>query len=186
MKRLACLVLLLWMLGGCAAGAGNMEKAIDLRSRVQSAAQCSFDAEILADYGDMTYTFTLACVADGQGNVNFTVTAPETISGITGSLSSQGGKLTFGDVALSFPMLAEKLITPVGGPWVFYTALRGGNIKAVGNDGAYTRMTVNDSYADDALTLDIYLDNSNLPVQADVIWENRRILTMQIRNFQIG
>lgn len=186
MKRLVWVILLVWMLGGCAAGAGNMEDAIRLRSWVQNAQRCSFEAEIVADYGDMTYAFTLACVADGQGNVDFTVTKPESIAGITGKLSSEGGKLTFGDVALSFPMLAEKLITPVSGPWVFYTALRGGNIKTVGKDGVFTRLTVNDSYEDDALTLDIYLDSTNLPVQADVIWENRRILTMQIRNFQIG
>lgn len=184
MKRLVWMVVLVGLLWGCSGGEGNMEVAMELRSRVQNAQRCSFDVEILADYGDMSYEFALSCVADGQGNVAFTVTQPESISGITGTLSKEGGKLTFDDVALSFPMLAEGLVTPVSGPWVFYTALRGGNMKNAGRDGVYTRLTVSDSYADDALTLDIWLDGEQIPVQADVIWENRRILTMQVRNFQ--
>lgn len=185
MKRLFFAVLAVLMLCGCRAE-DTMDRALQLRSRVLGGNSCSFDAEILADYGDVTYTFNLACVADGEGNVSFTVTEPESISGITGKLSKDGGKLTFDDVALSFPMLAEDLITPVASPWAFVTALRGGYIQTTGADGAYTRVTVSDSFEAHALTLDIWLTEENTPVQADVIWENRRIVSMQIRNFVIG
>ena len=185
MKRLVCLLWVALLLCGCSAGENGMDAALRLRSQLQSAENCSFDAQILADYGDVTYTFTLSCVGDPAGNLSFTVTEPESISGITGKLSREGGKLTFDDVALSFPLLAEGLVTPVSGPWVFLTALRGGNMTSIGADGEYTRLTVSDSYEADAMTLDIWLTGENIPVQADVIWENRRILTMQIRNFQM-
>lgn len=184
MKRLCCVVLAMLLLCGCRAE-DSMDQALQLRSRVLSGA-CSFDAQIMADYGDVTYTFTLACVADREGNLSFTVTQPESISGITGKLGKEGGKLTFDDVALSFPMLAEELITPVAAPWAFLTALRGGYIQTTGADGAYTRLTVSDSFESHALTLDIWLAEDQVPVQADVIWENRRIVSMQIRNFVIG
>ena len=186
MKRLVGLLLAVLLLSGCDGAGESMDTALALRSRVLAAENCRFDAVIVADYGDVTYSFTLACVADKAGNVSFTVTEPESISGITGKLGQEGGKLTFDDVALSFPLLAEGLVTPVSGPWVFLTALRGGYMTAIGADGEYTRLTVNDSYEADALKLDIWLTGENIPVQADVIWENRRILTMQIRNFQIG
>lgn len=185
MKRMVCVVLVLVLLAGCGRGEDSMEGALQLRSRVLSAASCSFDARIVADYGDVSYSFSLSCVGDMDGDLTFTVTEPESISGITGKLSKEGGKLTFDDVALSFPMLAEGLVTPVSGPWVFFTALRSGYMTSAGADGEYTRLTVNDSYEADAMTLDIWLTGENIPVQADVIWENRRILTMQIRNFQM-
>lgn len=186
MKRLIGLLLGMVLLVGCSGTQESMDTALKLRSQVLAAENCRFDAVIVADYGDMTYSFTLACVGDQNGNLAFTVTAPESISGITGKLSKEGGKLTFDDVALSFPLLAEGLVTPVSGPWVFFAALRSGYMTAVGADGEYTRLTVNDSYETDALTLDIWLTGENIPVQADVIWENRRILTMQIRNFVLG
>lgn len=187
MKRLICLLLMMvLLLAGCSGKDDCMDRTLQLRRQMQSAAICSFEVSIVADYGDVVYPFGLSCTADEAGNICFTVTEPESISGITGTLSKDGGKLTFEDVALSFPMLAEGLVTPVSGPWVFYTAMLGGYITSTGADGEYTRITVNDSYEDDALTLDIWLTKENIPVQADVIWGNRRILTMQIRNFQIG
>jgi len=36
-----------------------------------------------------------------------------TISGITGSLSQNGGKLTFDDKALAFDVMADGLVSPV-------------------------------------------------------------------------
>jgi len=163
-----------------------MDKVLQLRGRLLAASSCSYDVEILADYGNETYTFELNCIGDQEGNLSFTVNKPETISGITGKLSREEGELTFDDVALSFPMLAEGLATPISGPWHLYSALRGGYIVSVGTDGEYVRVTVRDNYQDDALTLEVWLTEENTPVQADVIWENRRILSMQIRNFQIG
>lgn len=163
-----------------------MDLALALRSKVLCATSCSFEAQIVADYGDVTYSFALLCTADNTGSLNFTVSAPESISGITGNLNQAGGKLTFDDVALAFPVLAEKMVSPVSGPWVFLSALRGGYITSAGSDGEYIRVSIRDQYEDNAMQLDVWLDGQNVPVQADVIWENRRILTMQIRNFVLG
>ena len=46
-------------------------------------------------------------------------------------------------------------------------------------------MTINDSYEEDALTLDIWLDSQNNPVRAEILYDGRRILTLNIQNFQI-
>ena len=162
-----------------------MDHALRLRQQVLASQSCSFDVQIVADYGDVVHSFSLRCMADGAGGLAFTVTAPESICGITGSVDKTGGKLTFDDVALAFPVLAEKLPSPVSGPWVFYNGLRSGYIASVGADGNHTRVRIHDNYGDNALQLDLWLDGQQCPVQADVIWENRRILTMQIRNFQI-
>ena len=40
----------------------------------------TFDAEITADYGSEIHTFSVYCEGDGQGNLGFRVTAPESIA----------------------------------------------------------------------------------------------------------
>ena len=183
-KRLIGLCVIVFCLVGCSHESSALDRAMQLRSQLMAQEYCSFEAHIVADYGDVIYSFTLDCVGNATGDIRFAVTEPESISGINGKLSQQSGQITFDDVALSFPMLAEGLVTPISGPWVLYAALRGGNITSAGVDGDYTRLTVHDSYAEDSVMLEIWLTNDNIPTQADIYWENRRILTMQIRNFQ--
>lgn len=159
-----------------------MNEALALRSAILQAKCCSFTAAITADYGDMTYSFSMDCAADEQGNVTFTVSKPETIAGITGKLTADGGSVTFDDVALAIPMLTDDQITPVSAPWVLMRTLRGGYITSCA-DG---RITIDDSYAEDALKLDISLDQQNKPSLAEIYWKNRRILTVEVTSFVLS
>ena len=181
MKRLFLFVVCISILVGCKGNEG-MDAALALRSSVLQATSCSFSAVITADYGDMTYSFAMDCVADKKGSVRFTVTAPQTIAGITGVISTDGGKLTFDDVALAIPMLTDDQITPVSAPWILMRTLRGGYITSCA-DG---RITIDDSYADDALKLDITLGADNKPVMAEIYWKNRRILTLEVSSFVVS
>lgn len=174
-------MLCILILVGCK-GSEAMDEALALRAAILQAKGCSFTAEITADYGDMTYAFTMDCVADAQGNVSFTVTKPETIAGITGKLTADGGSVTFDDTALAIPMLTEDLITPVSAPWILMRTLRGGYITSCA-DG---RVTIDDSYADDALKLDITLNADNKPSLAEIYWKNRRILTVEVTSFVLS
>lgn len=63
---------------------------LDLRSELLKASECRFSCEITADYSDKVYTFSMDCQCDSQGNLTFAVTAPETITGITGKVSDAG------------------------------------------------------------------------------------------------
>lgn len=181
MKRLFLMVVCMLLLAGCK-GNGAMNDALALRSAILQAQRCSFSVVITADYGDMVYTFHMDCESDNQGNVMFTVTKPDTIAGITGKISADGGALTFDDTALAIPMLTDDLITPVSAPWILLRTLRGGYISSCA-DG---RITIDDSYADDALTLDITLDEEDKPVLAEIYWKNRRILTLEVNSFVLS
>lgn len=182
MKRWLGVFLCLLLLTGCGGSNDAMDRALALRSAVLQAKSCSFCLQITADYGDMTYDFSMECVSDEQGNVTFTVTSPETIAGITGRLTADGGSLTFDGTALFIPMLTDDQITPVSAPWLLMRTLRGGYITSCA-DG---RMTVDDSYADDALTLDILLGDTGFPKCVDVYWKNRRILAMEVTSFVLS
>ena len=47
------------------------------------------------------------------------------------------------------------------------------------------RVSVDDSYRDDALHLDIWFDEQDLPKHAEVLWADRRILSLEVANFKI-
>ena len=175
-----CIALLLT---GCMGGNQELERAMELRAKLLSNS-CSFQTEITAEYGDEIHTFGLYCEADSQGNVGFSVTSPDSISGITGKLSNREGQLTFDDVALSFPLLADDQVTPVSAPYILIKTLRGGYVRSVGKDGAYIRVTIDDSYEEDALQVDIWLDEDDLPIRVDILYDGRRILSMVITDFR--
>lgn len=185
MRKLAAVFAFLLVLTGCKAGGGDLDRVLTLRATLLQSAGCSFTAVITADYGKQISQFTLDCKADQKGNVTFTVAQPQTISGITGTVSGEGGKLTFDDRVLAFELLADGQLSPVSAPWVFVKTLRGGYITSVGMDGDHLRSAIDDSYADDALQLDIWHGVGDLPIRAEFLWNSRRILSMEIKNFQI-
>lgn len=182
MKKVICLALIVLCFTGCNQN-DSMDEALALRSRLIGAG-CTFQAQVTADYGDQIWNFMLECVMDSTGNLHFTVQSPKSISGIRGSISASGGKLEFDDTALAFPLLADGQLSPVSAPYILIKALIGGYITSAGQDGSYQRVTICDQYEEDALTVDVWLDGGT-PVQAEILWDNRRILTIQVGNFVI-
>lgn len=184
MKKVAVLLAVFLLLAGCSGKQAELERAMSLRAALL-ASECTFDAAVTADYGDKIYVFGMNCRSDARGNLIFTVTEPESISGITGSVSEEGGKLTFDDTALAFPLMADDQLTPVSAPWILIKTLRGGYLTSANLEGELLRLTIDDSYEEDALQLDIWLNSEEEPVQADILYAGRRILTVQVSNFTL-
>ena len=184
MKK-AALLLILVLLTGCSQKNESLDSAMELRSRLLSGGGCSFNAHITADYGDELYEFTLICQGDPNGGLEFSVAQPESISGITGKISEAGGALTFADTSLEFPLLADGQLSPVGAPWILLKTLRSGYLTSAGREEDLNHVVIHDSYEEDAMMLDIWLDANHLPVQADILWEGRRIVSISVENFQI-
>lgn len=174
MKKWVLVVLLALGLTACGGKNRELEQGLALRGRVLQAAGCGFSAKITADYGDKVYGFSMDCQGDGEGNLSFTVTSPETIAGITGTLGGQGGALTFGDTALAFPMLAEGLVSPVSGP-----------ITSAGREGEKLRLSLDDSYGDLPLHLDLWCDQAGTPILAEIWQDGRTLLTISLENFTL-
>ena len=61
--------------------------------------------------------------------------------------------------------------------------LRGGYLSSAVQEGELLRLAVDDSYEEDALRLDIWLDSGNAPVHADILYDGKRILSLSIENF---
>ena len=176
------MLLCILLLAGCAKDDG-LDRAMDARSKFQSAA-CRFRATVSADYGEMIHTFVMDCESDSQGNVIFSVAAPDTIAGITGKLTAESGFLTFDNEILAFDLLADGQLSPVSAPWVLIHTLRSGYLRYSTETDSGLLLTIDDSYAENAVQLEIRLEDNGHPTGAEILWQGRRILTLRVENFE--
>ena len=181
--RILALLLVMGLLSGCAVEELELERGMELRSKILKAEYVEFDADITADYGDKLHRFSMMCRGDSDGTVHFTVTAPETIAGISGVIDSNGGKITFDDVALAFGLLADGRLTPVSAPWILVHTLHYGYIVSCAQADEGLMLSINNSYEDDALNLSVYLGQDGLPVGAEIFNDGSRILSLSVNNF---
>lgn len=182
MKRIWILLLMIAMLCGCSGGSEQLDRAMALRGKIQQK-EVTFEAVVTADYGDKVHTFSMECHADIQGNLKFKVIEPENIAGISGTVSKGSGKLTFDDQVLAFDILADELISPVSGPWVLMETLRSGYLTSCSTEGDLLRVAIDDSYEENALHLEVWLDSNDIPKQCEIYWQGRRLLSMDVKNF---
>lgn len=181
MKKLLPVLLAVFLLG-CAAEDDAMEEALNIRGKLL-ASECTFRCTVTADYTDTLETFVMDCESGTDGELGFTVSAPEYISGITGSVDGQEGKLTFDGTVLSFPLLAQDRISPVSAPWILMNTLRTGCITSVARTDSGLLIGIDDSYADDALNLEIWTDGQGIPIAGEISWQGRRMVSMVIEGF---
>ena len=184
-RRLTAILIVAVLLSGCDRSNMEMDRILQLRQKMQTCQECSFTANITADYGEEICTFSMNCVMNREGELVFTVVTPESISGITGTISDDGGNLTFDNQLLTFPVLADDLITPVSAPWVLMQTLRGGYIRSCSKTDDGMMAIINDSYQEDSLQLDIWFDDNDIPVGAEIFWEDRRILSLSVSNMML-
>lgn len=182
MKRILFGLLCCCFLVGCGMSQDPLYKPMQLREQLTEKG-CAFEVEVTADYLESLLTFTLDCVVDAKGTLDFTVVAPQEIAGIQGKIQAGQGRLVFADTVLSVPLLAEGELSPLSGPWVLITALRGGYMVSAGKEGELLRLSVNDSYAENALRVEVWLDSNLVPQNAEVYHQGRRVLSMTIKDF---
>lgn len=181
--KVVALLCVMFLFSGCKGQADPLDNAIALRNRILESEGCSFKASISADYGERVYEFSMECQTNKAGDLTFTVTEPTTIAGIQGKVSHNGGALTFDDKVLAFQTIADGQITPVTAPWLLMKTLRSGYITGSTTDEDGFQITINDSYAEDAFYLNIWVDWAHLPDACEIFWEGRRILTVKVENF---
>jgi len=180
--KVIAIVCVILLLSGCNSANAPTERALALRNKILDSNGCSFHTAVTADYGEEIHTFSMDCEADKEGNLTFTVTEPNTIAGITGKITAVGGGITFDDKVLAFQSIADDQVTPVVAPWLFIKTLRSGYIRDCADSEDGYEVSIDDSYAEDALRLSIRVVN-DLPVAGEIFWKGRRILTLLVEDF---
>lgn len=185
MKRLVALLVAVIMMSGCSGRNDALNQAMELRAKLLGSGGCSFRAKVTADYSDKVHSFTMDCQTDLKGDLSFSVIAPDSVAGIQGVISGAEGMLTFEDTVLAFPLLADGQLSPVSAPWIFIQTLYSGHVKFCGMEGEEVHVSIDDSFDDDALRLEVWLDDNLLPCRGEILYRERRILTIVIENFEI-
>ena len=167
---------------GCNQSKSSLDNAVSLRNQILNSNGYTFSTTINADYGDEIYSFSMDCTSDKEGNLAFTVTKPDSISGITGKISTSGGAITFDDKVLAFQTLADGEITPVAAPWIFVKTIQGGYIRGASAENGSYKIEIDDSYEENALRLNIFVED-NLPIGGEIFWKGRRAIAFTVENF---
>ena len=82
-------------------------------------------------------------------------------------------------------MLADGELSPISAPWVLVNTLRSGYLTSCGKDGDSFRVTINDSYQDEYVQVDVWLSDDNMPTYAEFLWRGHRILSLNVDAFTI-
>jgi len=185
LRKWFIVLLAMGMLVGCGGQSEELDDAMELRRMLLQSECCRFTVEITADYNDHISCFEMDCTAEESGNISFVVTYPDSISGISGRLAGDGGQIIFDEAVLFFPYLADDLMSPVSTPWVLLNALRSGFIAYSGKENENICISIDDLYGDTTLRVDVCLGENRLPVQADILEDGSRILSVNVKKFEI-
>ena len=181
---LLCLVLLL---SGCRKENRALQSALDFRTALLGVQSCGFSAETEADFGDRIYDFTLECVyRPAEESASLTVTAPDTIAGISAEAGGRDAQLQFEDVSLELGTLAGGHVAPLELPRLLGNAWTGGYIDSVSEGGEGRLVTYRVGYGDEELVVYTYFNDQMTPVRAEVYHGGTCVLSADIENFRLG
>lgn len=185
MKRVLFVGFLLFLLIGCSSQDRIMNKVILLRSQIDKAETINFQCKVTADYGDSLYVFGLNCEYGSNQTLKWEVSEPETIAGLCGSIVNDKGQFVFDQEKLMFELLADGQITPIGAPWVLLKAIHSGYVRSCGVDDDCVQVQIDDSFSGLQFSVDVWLDKEGTPKRGEIIWQGRRIVSIEIIDFKI-
>ena len=135
------------LLAGCGKAGGNEaeELALAIRGEYLAMEGCAAQVSVTADYGQRVYQYELALEEAGEEAV-LTLSAPDTVAGLTARLSGEDSFLEFDGVSVETGPLDGEGLTPVSAVPALLEAARSGYITACAmeEDGALLRVDCGD------------------------------------------
>lgn len=185
MRTIIAFIISVSILCGCSERQDSISKALILRQLFSAENTVEFCADITADYGNRIHSFSVYCMADPTGDLRFRVVKPETIQNVEGTISDTGGKLEFEQKALFFDPMVFGQISPVMAPWLMVKAIRGGYIRSESDGKNGSEILIDDTFRNTQLQVIVKLDGEGVITDCEIIWSNRRIMTVCVSQFQV-
>ena len=146
-KCLICVLMTTLLLAGCGRAGGNEgeELALTIRGEYLAMGGCSARAAVTADYGQRVYRYELAVSVTEEETV-LTLTAPETVAGLSARLDGEESLLEFDGLSVETGPMNEDGLTPVAAVPALLEAARTGYITACAleEDGTLLRVDCGD------------------------------------------
>ena len=180
----AVLMILLCLLTACSSKeTDGLQAPMDFRAALLQAGCCCFSAALTAGEGTEICEFGMDCVCRTDGTAELTVTAPQSISGIKASCSSDGGEFVFDGMAVGFSDLAGGRVSPVSAPALLASCWADAYIRAVGDEDGLCRVTYEYGYDEAQLIVDCWFEEKNVPIYAEICYNNKTVLKTEISDF---
>ena len=176
-KKFALLLTLISIfLTGCAAKS-PAQQPLTFRTALLEAGGCSFTAAVTAD-------FTLDASFAPDTGASLTVTAPETIAGITAHVKDSAADVSFDNTQLGLGSLANGRLAPLAAPYVLGQSWAGAYIDSTGTEDGLLRATYRLGYDKQELVVDTWFTEEPFtPQYAEISADGRMVLSIRISNF---
>ena len=146
-KCLICVLMTTLLLAGCGQGGGNEAEELALTIRGEHLAMngCAARAAVTADYGQRVYRYEMAVSVTGEETL-LTLSAPETVAGLTARITGEENLLEFDGVSVETGPLDDNGLTPVSAVPALLEAAKTGYITACAleEDGTVLRVDCGD------------------------------------------
>lgn len=131
MRKLLLCVPMILLLAGCGPAKVSQaeELALTIRGEYLEMTTCSSKLSITADYGQRVYQYEVDAAVEGE-NTTLTLTAPETVAGMTARFTGEEGLLEYDGVWTETGTLDEEGLTPASAFPALLEAARSGYITA--------------------------------------------------------
>lgn len=191
MRRGLLCVLMTALLSACAAGGVSPEEelALAIREEYMAAEGCEAQVTIAADYGQRVYCFEGDARAKGQES-SITLTAPETVAGITARVTGDGGALEYDGLILETGELGTQGLAPMSVFHVLLGQATGGfmtgcAMEKLGDERAL-RVTCALPEEDEEMQTVLWFDpDSHGLLAGEIWWDGMRVLGCVCKNFRL-
>ena len=191
-KCLVCVLMTTLLLAGCGkAGANEAEElALTIRGEYLAMERCAAQAAVTADYGRRVYEYELAAAVSEEETV-LTLSAPETVAGLTARLTGEENRLEFDGVSVETGPLDGEGLSPVSAIPALLEAARSGYITACAleEEGALLRVDCGSpegtpgTGAEIALWFDV---SSHALMKGEISVDGFRVILCEFSGFTAG
>lgn len=182
--KIAVPMMLLLLLCACKAAEESAQTAVSLRTGLVSSGECSFFADLKADYGTHVREFNLACHSVISGDTRLTVLGPQTAEGVTATVSGEGADVSFGDTVLAVEEFETRRISPVAAPYLLSKAWSEGYISQCGKDGELETAEYTLGYGAEQLSITTWFQGG-VPLRAEISDGKSVLITCEISEFSM-
>lgn len=191
-KCVICVLMTTLLLAGCGtAGVSEAEElALTIRGEYLAMDRCAVQAAVTADYGQRVYQYEMAVSVNGE-ETSLTLSAPETVAGLTARLSGEENLLEFDGVSVETGPLDGDGLTPVSALPALLEAARSGYITACAleEDGTLLRMDCGDPAGSPGTGTEIVLwfdAAAHTLVRGEVSVDGFRVILCEFSGFTAG
>lgn len=177
------LVVLCLFLCGCSEKKSAVSPAVEFRAQLVQAGGCSYIAQICADFGENVETFTVSCRSLADGTTELTILQPESLEGLTATVTQKGGSINYDGMAADFGLMADDSLAPAAAPALMVACWSSEYIAYGGAEEGRYRAGYEKGFDEAVLKVDTWFEN-HLPIYAEVCYNDMRILRLTITEFQ--